>query len=311
MPWNLDYDDDSCALKRIFGEEGRQAYLELRQYDPHGDLQVIVGSADFAPRSQSLGIGWLPGRSRPTLHIRSFVLAGEGAYHGRLVSAPIDTGISEERARDIAVASPLVTEEAIELLDRYNELEPNSREAQRLSGSNDFYIARMATREALQSSPEYSAERDQAEKEITGLFVGEAFSENLILETGEMHEPMAAMRSCLDELVTHWGVDAEEHRNLSRRVWPADYVKIVRSLRRAYPNRMQVQRQPGYIRARLDISADGAPTGCHIQAPISQPDFEREACEQLIDEGEFYPALDRNGDPIASYYTLAIAYVTN
>ena len=68
---------------------------------------------------------------------------------------------------------------------------------------------------------------------------------------------------------------------------------------------------PGFIRARLDISESGEPTACHIQAPISEPAFEREACEQLMDEGEFFPALDAQGNPIASYYTVAIAYVMN
>lgn len=311
MPWNLDYDDDSCALKRVFGEEGQQAYFELRQYDPHGDPQVIVGSADLEARSPSLAVGWLPGRSLPTLHVRSFELSGDGGYHGRLVSMPINVGFSEERARDIAVASPLVTDEAISLLDRFNNLDPGSRDAQHLAEDNDFILALRASRDALHSSPEYIAERNVAEGEITGFFVGEAFSENLILETGEMNMPMEAMRNCLDELVSHWGVDVVAHRNLSQRVRPADYARIVRSLRRAYPNRMQVQRQPGYIRARLDISPIGEPTGCHIQAPISQPDFEREACEQLVDEGEFYPALDEYGNPIASYYTVAIVYLPN
>ncbi len=311
MPWNLDYDDDSCALRRVFGPEGQQVYLELRQFGPHDTPQVIVGSADLESKSPTLGIGWLPGRVPPTLVPRSFELSGADGYHGRLLSLPTQLAFPEERAREIAVASPLVSEEALALLDRMTELEPDGRAAQRLAQDNDFVLARIAAREALQASPEYLAERDAAESEVTGLFVGEAFEEHMVLETGEMHEPMGAMRSCLDELVTHWGIDAEAHASLSRRVWPADHAKLVRSLQRAYPNGMEARRIPGFIRARLDISESGEPTACHIQAPISEPAFEREACEQLMDEGEFFPALDAQGNPIASYYTVAIAYVMN
>lgn len=311
MPWNIDYDDDSCALRRVFGSEGQQVYLELRQYDPYNAPQMIVGSADFEPNSPALGLGWLPGRAPPVMILRSFELSGADGYHGRLISMPIPVAFPEERAREIAVESPLVSGEAIALLDRMEGLEPGGRAAQRLARDNDYVLATMAAREALQASPEFVAERNAAESEVTGLFVGEAFEEQFVLETGAMHEPMEAMRGCLDELITHWGVDAEAHRSLRRRVWPADYDKIVRSLRMAYPNGMEARRMQGYIRARLNVGQDGSPTACHIQGPISQPEFEREACEQLMDEGEFFPALDADGEPIASYYTVTIAYVMN
>ena len=122
---------------------------------------------------------------------------------------------------------------------------------------------------------------------------------------------MEAMRDCLDELLNHWGIDAEAHATLSRRVLPADYEKLVRSLRRAYPNTMEARGMQGYVRARLSISENGEPTDCHIQSTISQPDFEKEACEQLLDEGEFFPALDAQGNSIASYWATNIVYAMN
>lgn len=310
-PWNLDYDDDSCALRGTFGEEGQQVYLELRQFDPYDPPQAIIGTADFEPQSPALALGWLPARQPPTLIERSFELSGTDGYHGRLANIAIPVAFPEERAREIALASPVVSDAAVGLLDRMKELEPDSREAQRLAADNDFFLARFTAREALFASPEYLAARDTAEREATALFVGEAFERSLVLETGEMHGPMEAMRACVDELLTHWNLDAEAHGNLTRRAWPADYPKILRSVRRAYPNWMEARRIPGYVRARLDVSAKGQPTACHIQLPMSEPDFEREACEQLMDEAEFFPALDADGDPIASYYAVSIFYIIN
>lgn len=45
--WVMNYDDDSCALQRQFGEEGRQAFLELRSFGDSSDLQVLIASKDF------------------------------------------------------------------------------------------------------------------------------------------------------------------------------------------------------------------------------------------------------------------------
>ena len=51
-PWVMDYAEDSCALRSLFGEEGQQVYLELRQYQPGELMQLIVSSDDFRRRDR-------------------------------------------------------------------------------------------------------------------------------------------------------------------------------------------------------------------------------------------------------------------
>lgn len=43
-PWVLDYADDSCALRRAFGEAGQEAWLEMRQFSPGINFQITFGS---------------------------------------------------------------------------------------------------------------------------------------------------------------------------------------------------------------------------------------------------------------------------
>ena len=44
VPWTLDYDADSCALRRMFGEGEDRAYLEMRRFGPGLGLQTSLGS---------------------------------------------------------------------------------------------------------------------------------------------------------------------------------------------------------------------------------------------------------------------------
>jgi hypothetical protein len=43
-PWELDYAEDSCALRRLFGEGDRQTQLEMKRFQPGPELQTTVAS---------------------------------------------------------------------------------------------------------------------------------------------------------------------------------------------------------------------------------------------------------------------------
>ena len=45
--WVLDYDDDSCALRRAFGDGDIGAFLELRQFAPDDTIQFTAYSTDI------------------------------------------------------------------------------------------------------------------------------------------------------------------------------------------------------------------------------------------------------------------------
>ena len=45
--WQLDYAEDSCALQRLFGQEGKRVFFELRQFAPDGSSQLVVTTPDI------------------------------------------------------------------------------------------------------------------------------------------------------------------------------------------------------------------------------------------------------------------------
>lgn len=67
--------------------------------------------------------------------------------------------------------------------------------------------------------------------------------------------------------------------------------------------------QQAMLRVRLGVSAQGAPTECHMQLRMAEEDFEGTACEDLLEHARFEPALDAGGKPIASYWITAITYI--
>jgi len=78
-----------------------------------------------------------------------------------------------------------------------------------------------------------------------------------------------------------------------------------------YPPKMLQRSMPGLVNVRLDISAAGRVTGCHIQMPLSDPAFEQNSCVEIEHGLEFEPALDKDGKPIASYFVTSVNFVLN
>ena len=77
------------------------------------------------------------------------------------------------------------------------------------SASNTFYTAFLL-------SESWQILRNTQESETRGVLIERAFSDPLFLRTGNLHPAMEAMRSCLDDLYSHWGIDVEAHRTLRR-----------------------------------------------------------------------------------------------
>jgi hypothetical protein len=50
VPWTLEADDDSCALRRIFGEGDQRGYLEFRRFGPGPYLQTVIASTSMKAR---------------------------------------------------------------------------------------------------------------------------------------------------------------------------------------------------------------------------------------------------------------------
>jgi len=153
-----------------------------------------------------------------------------------------------------------------------------------------------------------AAEREARERSVTGLTVIGSFERSISLSTGEMHQPMEAMRKCLDELLAHWGLDAAVQRTLSRPARPVDQMAWARRVQASYPMDLLRAGRSGVVNIRLVVGADGKPSSCISNKDAPDSAFEKHACEATMRHARFEPALDINGVPVASYFTTTISY---
>ena len=146
---------------------------------------------------------------------------------------------------------------------------------------------------------------------VRGMEIGRVLAKPIVLQTGEMHQPMIGMRTCLDKLVTYWGIDAAAQRTLSRPARPVGLANWARVIQANYPHAMLQAGKSGRVRVRLIVGIDGKPTSCHIQSVVQDISFGQTACSGMMKVARFEPALDAAGKPIASYFQTVLVYTVS
>lgn len=174
-PWNLHYDDDSCALRRTFGEGDNQAYLEFRRFGPGLTLQAIIASKRMKARQ--------PVRFRYRLG---------------------DAGDWREPGGAITVSNPddfsgVIFSATLVQLPEYDE------------------IADEVEREDFLRTIDFKAAEIEQAAAIDTIALRGAFLRELKLNVGSLGAPIRVLNDCVDELMTHWNIDVEAHKTLSRR----------------------------------------------------------------------------------------------
>ena len=152
------------------------------------------------------------------------------------------------------------------------------------------------------------AARDQRERAITGYAVSRAFRDDLVLLTGPLHEPMEVMRTCLDDLMTRWGLDPLAHRTLSRRAgvdFDAGWFRRMAQMQAGLVG----YRSGGTVLARLLVDEAGKVTACRLLNLPPDTDDAREFCGEMEKRAQLRPALNSGGQPIKSFYIWQITRV--
>lgn len=127
---------------------------------------------------------------------------------------------------------------------------------------------------------------------------------------GPMRDPMAALRKCTEELLTHWGIDVAAHRTLTKKPTPSGNPGSWVS-NSDYPMHLASQGVEGIIQFRLLIDEAGKVTSCHIQQSTRPAEFDKKVCDVMSKRARFDPALDAQGKPIKSYWRSQFRFVIN
>lgn len=151
-------------------------------------------------------------------------------------------------------------------------------------------------------------ERNERERLITALAIDHGFQRDMILQTGEMHAPMEALRACMSDLYGSWGVNLEAHATLSRPVQQKHAEQVLqRLLRMAPPDVFSAPSSlPPVI--RLIVGADGRVARCRVHFAPWDEGLSEKVCETVTRHSRYDPALDAAGQPIVSYDALVLQF---
>jgi hypothetical protein len=121
-----------------------------------------------------------------------------------------------------------------------------------------------------------------------------------LLNLGPMDQAMGLMHECTDRMISSMGVDLTRHRNLSRAATPStdpetwvtysDYRMEQLGVGSAY-----------IVPVLVAVDEQGKAAGCRTQ-PSSNLELTQSVCRAIMARASFVPALDADGQPLASYW---------
>jgi len=266
--WVLNYADDSCRLGRRFGDGKETVMVLLDRFAPGNAFKLTFAGNPVKLRQAAT--------KRVTLQFGPEEPERQASFFVGTLGKD-----SSGRKRPA-----LIMQGAISFRSPVNQ-----------KGKRKF---------STRLLPKYDEKKYAAA--ITSLRIGSPLRKHVILETGSMAKPIAALNKCIDELLTHWGIDVEKHKNLTRRAWPANNLKkwVVAD---DYPPKMLSKGQQGTVNFRLSVDANGAPSACHIQLSTRPKEFDDAVCKALMKRAKFTPALDANGVAIASFFRNTVNFL--
>jgi TonB family protein len=265
--WNVDYSDDSCRLVRRFGEGDRSIILVMDRYAPGDTFRLMLYGH---PLRRARSTRALTLRFGPT-EIDQRVPFRE-AHLGGLPALIV--------AQELKIAPVTETEAALQ---------------RRLHARGETHLFNPAPLDPAR------------EEAVDHLNIDAPGLSPLVLETGSLGPPFSALRQCIDELLTHWDIDVERHRSLTRKAIPAGSpARWITD--RDYPGAALGRGEEAIVHFRLIVDPRGRVSDCRIQQSTPGEAFRQAVCNTIARRAQFEPALDADGNPIQSYYVSTVSF---
>jgi Gram-negative bacterial TonB protein C-terminal len=271
--WVVDYAENSCRLLRNFGD-GRSA--------------VKIGFESDAPGAMDLLAVGKP--------LESFV--DEVPAH----FAPVST----RRFKGILAHAVGSNDPAI--LWSYVTLLPDDV-WERLKKEADEHPTPPNVRpppQTVAEKAERKAWRSQFVNAATEIVIESRHDRPVILETGSLGPPIAALDQCSRDSLKDWGVDPDLEDKIVRPVWTADGTLGLTS--DDYPTKMLNLGEQSDVKVRLLVDATGHVTKCTSLSHFEHVEFNKAVCAALIRRTVFQPAELADGTKVPSYYTKLVRF---
>ena len=262
---------------------------------------VVEYAADTCRLAREFG----EGNQRVTIFFEQFVpgdifhltFVGRAFGGAQPVKAAIRFGPNEKLDPDNRVTLATVGSAPAILLGGFQRLAPITEA--------EFAAARAAAKNDLHY--EYAPIGTARERAATWLELGKVLPFDIVLATGPMDRPLAALRQCSWDTVKSWGLSIEEQKTLTRHVQPLTPGQTWFK-QSDYPAAMLKEGYEGNVNFRVIVDADGKPVSCHVQSSTRPQAFDDIVCRQVMKNAKFRPALDANGKPIKSYYRQSVLF---
>jgi len=263
--WVVDYANERCSLMRDFGTGDDTVRFQLDSYGSWSDFRVLLVG-------KPISITTSPS-ARASIRFSNELLYRE---------VGILQGISGAEKRPSISFQVLIAPET------------NAEDWEGLSKD-----------EAKRRAYEWQKPHPDFEAKIDALTVRPARGSPIKVHLGDMVQPLAAMRACVDDLYKSWGLEPAQQKALSRPASPIE--ATVKHMQQDYPQRMLLTGTSAYVPVRLLIDASGEATSCVVQSDVADEAFKAAVCQNL--QGSFDPALDAGGRPVASVYHTSVVFL--
>lgn len=266
-PWVLDYAAENCRLARNFGEGRERVTLMMDQMEPGDWFRITL-------TGKPLRVGNV----------------------ARLDKARMRFGPAESDAEISAQVGEMGDEPALLFLGSHRVAPMTDQE-------------KAAAKEANRENGRFEPAPLGPDREAAAIWLEltKAARRDLVLDTGPMDKPLAALRKCSWDTIKSWGLDVEQQKTLTRKVHPKRSPATWFDSS-DYPTEMLRGGYEGVVNFRLLVDAAGKPSSCKIQTSTRPKEFDDAVCKAVMKRAEFEPAIDVQGKSVPSYWIATVNF---
>ena len=132
----------------------------------------------------------------------------------------------------------------------------------------------------------------------------------VVFNTGDLGEAVTVMNECALNFVEAWGLDRAAHETMSRLPRWTNEQSVGRRIASNYPSEALRNGESGILRLRVIVEPDGTVSKCVLNKATIAESLDPPACREMR-RAEFEPALDKDGNPMRSFYITQIIYRLN